>query len=64
MEDKLRDEGVTAAISAAIFSYFDLEKGASRKIIPQAHVTSFWSSFGRQEQMNMRIFCQLRMIRH
>lgn len=64
MESKGKEGPVLAAISAAIESYLSLEQEAEPPAIRPAPPARLWSQFGRQELMNQRIWCQLRMLRH
>jgi len=64
MESKGKEGPVLAAISAAIESYLSLEQEVQPSAILPAPPVRLWSQFGRQELMNQRIWCQLRMLRH
>jgi len=64
MEKKLKDKKVLAAVGAAVESYLREEQAAQAAVSFSAPPSSLWAQFGRQQQMNQRLYCQLRMIRY
>jgi len=64
METNIKDKKVLAAIGAAVDAYLHLEQEAQPEVSVSPRPASLWAQFGRQELMNQRIYCQLRMIRH
>lgn len=64
METNFKDKKVLAAIGTAIDAYLGQEQEAQAAASFSARPASLWAQFGRQELMNQRIYCQLRMIRY
>ena len=64
METKIKDQKVLAAIGAAVDSYLRQEQELQPAVGLSAQPVSLWAQFGRQELMNQRIYCQMRMIRY
>ena len=62
MESKLRDKKVLAAIGAAVQLYLGQEREAQPEVSLGFQPVGLWAQFGRQEQMNQRVWCQLRML--
>jgi hypothetical protein len=64
METKIKDPKVLAAIGAAVDAFLQQEQAAEPVEDFRAQPPSLWAQFGRQELMNRRVDCQLRLIRH
>jgi hypothetical protein len=64
METNIKDKKVLAAIGAAVDAFLQQEEAAQAEVSYSPQPSSLWAQFGRQELMNQRIYCQLRMIRY